>query len=90
VEKEDGSSDLAARVESLNAERGAFEEQSQKYKVAIGAQKRYIGKRHPKSKANKERLDSLNEALRLSDETRLKLKEEVLKLFLILTLTLKF
>ncbi|CBY39270.1 unnamed protein product, partial [Oikopleura dioica] len=77
VEKEDGSSDLAARVESLNAERGAFEEQSQKYKVAIGAQKRYIGKRHPKSKANKERLDSLNEALRLSDETRLKLKEEI-------------
>lgn len=63
AEKGGGASDLAERIESLNEERGAFEEQSQKYKIAIGAQKRYI--------------DSLNEALRLSDETRLKLKEEI-------------
>ena len=44
AEKGGGASDLAERIESLNEERGAFEEQSQKYKIAIGAQKRYIGK----------------------------------------------
>ena len=90
AEKGDGASDLAERIESLNTERGAFEEQSQKYKIAIGAQKRYIGKGIPKSTAHKKYLDSLNEALRLSDETRLKLKEEVLTISFRLTLTLEF